>query len=574
MSMQKWFTKKFWARNQPSRPAQKDPFRKNYMLIFVFTIVLTISMVVALLLAHHLTVNKIESEFSSRKSEVLDYNVQSFNQFFQNSIAEVSDYTGFMDSVVAASHARNVLEKFPFVESIVFYDLLITNRIPTTQYGFEANNMLIYPAGIFQFERDPNTEEGSIIGSRKQYRNLPISDDFNNMAVKFASFIERADTTRTIDATEQFKVFYTVSPGRIAHLTIPRKEDVKAFKDLMYNPPRDSTFYQQDLMAYSINPNLLTQINTVPELYERIEVQPIMFQKLDVAFDALTSEAPLPAALSDYKFYFYSSRNFLNIEVNKRFLPIGGGILVIYLFLVTIAYLIYRNLNINSRVFKLQYDFINNLTHEFKTPVSVIKIAGNNIAQAKSLSDQERSMYGKILDQEADRLNNLMNTLLSFTQIENKSIQIKWEWVDLQEFCAKIKEAISIKYPDLRLECQVKINKEHKTDPVLLQSIFMNLIDNAYKYSPPDRRHLIITIKPIKKLVWFSFTDQGIGIDSKEIQNVFKKFYRLQNQYNQQGSIGLGLAFCKELVNFMGGEMDAESILGKGTTFHVKFPLE
>ena len=108
-------------------------------------------------------------------------------------------------------------------------------------------------------------------------------------------------------------------------------------------------------------------------------------------------------------------------------MPIAGGLFVSYFILVLIAYLIFRNLNINSKLFKLQYDFINNLTHEFKTPVSVIKIAGNNIRSASTLSEKERLHYGKILDEEADKLNDLMNKLLSFTQIENKAIKIKLE---------------------------------------------------------------------------------------------------------------------------------------------------
>src|SRR5690606_33103305 len=125
-----------------------------------------------------------------------------------------------------------------------------------------------------------------------------------------------------------------------------------------------------------------------------------------------------------------------------------------------------------------------------KTPVSVIKIAGNNIRSAKQLSDQERIQYGKILDQEADKLNNLMNTLLSFTQIENKSIKIKREEVDLHEFCDKLLEASKIKYGDLKLRCKVNVKRTFYTDPVLLSSIFQNLVDNAYKYSKKDNKVL------------------------------------------------------------------------------------
>src|SRR5690606_16055640 len=242
--------------------------------------------------------------------------------------------------------------------------------------------------------------------------------------------------------------------------------------------------------------------------------------------------------------------------------------------LAVIAYLIYRNLYVNKRMFKLQYDFINNLTHEFKTPVSVIKIAGNNIRSAKQLSDPERKHYGKILDEEADKLNNLMNTLLSFTQIENKSIQIKREEVNLHEFCDKVLSASKIKYVDLDIRCRVNADRTLYTDPVLLGSIFQNLIDNAYKYSKPDNKVLEIRVEQMRKQVTMRFADQGIGIARKELPHVFKKFYRVQNQYNQQGSVGLGLAFCRELVNFMGGTISAESELGKGTTFTIVFPQD
>lgn len=71
-----------------------------------------------------------------------------------------------------------------------------------------------------------------------------------------------------------------------------------------------------------------------------------------------------------------------------------------------------------------------------------------------------------------------------------------------------------------------------------------------------------------------TFQDKGIGIAKSELEHVFKKFYRVQSQYNQQGSIGLGLAFCKELVNFMGGTIEADSELGKGTVFTIHLPVE
>jgi two-component system phosphate regulon sensor histidine kinase PhoR len=110
------------------------------------------------------------------------------------------------------------------------------------------------------------------------------------------------------------------------------------------------------------------------------------------------------------------------------------------------------------------------------------------------------------------------------------------------------------------------------TDPVLLGSLFDNLVENAYKYSPPELKKLHISAKLIKGKVVFRFIDHGIGIPTPEINNIFKKFYRIQNQYNQNGSVGLGLAFCKELVVFMKGEITVKSKVNKGTEFKIVLP--
>jgi two-component system phosphate regulon sensor histidine kinase PhoR len=204
----------------------------------------------------------------------------------------------------------------------------------------------------------------------------------------------------------------------------------------------------------------------------------------------------------------------------------------------------------------------------------VIKIAGSNLRSDSELSERQRKQYGKILDEEADKLNELMNKLLSFTQLENKSIQIKKEEINLEDFVSSYIETFGIKYPDFKLSYKIHGIRNIYTDPVLLGSVFQNLIENAYKYSNPKRRELCINIRLEKRNIIFSFTDKGIGIAKAEIGNVFKKFYRVENQYNQDGSAGLGLAFCKELANFMNGEITVNSKINEGSQFIVTLPYE
>lgn len=555
---------------------KKSTYRKNYVLVLAFIIVLTVSWVVAMVLANDLVVKRVEADFTSRKVEILDHNLYAFNDFFANRIPEISYYQGYLDSATASVLSQNILNHFPFVEKVRFYDVILNPGIQT-QYGISFNKLIIYPTNIVDFQfRQSETGAGKVLESQK-LKHLPTTlEEFNTLALKFGIFLTEADTSRSFSEMEVFKSFYSVTPGKVSYLNIPRRDDMKVYKDIMNGRPGTFTQYANDMFVFYIDPNKIALENTVPELYESIEIQPLVYDLVNRSPGLWITEAPLPGALADYKLYLKSSDQYVQREIQKRLFPVLGGILLLYLFLIMFAYLIYRNLYINNKMFKLQYDFINNLTHEFKTPVSVIKIAGNNIGNAKQLSDHERALYSRILDEESDKLNNLMNTLLSFTQIENKVITLKYEDIVLLTFCENIVTGSKLKYPDMEFSLLMDegVPETFRTDPVLLASVFRNMIDNAYKYSNAGQRSMQIGIRRRRKHLDIRFKDTGIGIEKKEMKHIFKKFYRVQTRYNQQGSVGLGLAFSSEIVNFMGGEITVTSEVGLGTSFHVYLPLE
>ena len=159
-----------------------------------------------------------------------------------------------------------------------------------------------------------------------------------------------------------------------------------------------------------------------------------------------------------------------------------------------------------------------------------------------------------------------------FMLYTNKSLKFKGEYIDLNSFCEEIFAATKIKYPDLNLTSKIDVDSSMYTDPILLNSVFQNLIDNAYKYSEVSRKFIDISVEQNKKNFVIQFSDKGIGINKNELRNIFKKFYRVKNQFNQSGSVGLGLAFCKEITEFMGGEIKVSSIEGEGTVFTLIFP--
>lgn len=548
---------------------KKDVYRKNFSLILTFIVLMSVLFLLSLGLAYRFSTKYIENEFSSEKVNVLEESIQPYNDFFQKKLPEVSYYNGYLDSATAASFVDTVLLEYPFVSKVVFYDSEVSNTAVSD--GLNIGKFSFGPKDIYQFGSLVPLDSVQLF-SRNNTRNFIVGDDFNTLGLKLVSYIESLDTTRVPGQDELFSNFSIVRSNKITYLNIPRMEDLKAYKNMMRSRLDANPVYQQDMLSFQLDPYKIKIVNTRPLLYQYIKIEPLTYDPLDTTEVYLSTEITLPGPFSDYKLYFISSKSFIEKEVLSYFLPIALAILVFYSIVVLVAFLIYRNLNINQKMFKLQYDFVNNLTHEFKTPVSVIKIAGNNIKSAAALTERELKMYGKILDEEADKLNGLMNKLLAFTQIENKAIALNRDEIKIVDFLESTVESHRLKHPDFNFTYEVSGFTTFITDPVLLGSLFDNLAENAYKYSPPERKKLHISARLIKGKVIFRFTDQGIGIPASEINNIFKKFFRIQNQYNQNGSVGLGLAFCKELVNFMKGEITAKSKVNKGTEFKIVLP--
>ena len=548
---------------------KKGGYRKNFSLILTFIILMSVLFLLSLGLAYRFSTKYIENEFVSEKVNVLEQSIKTYNDFFQKKLPEVSFYNGYLDSATAAAFVDTVLLEYPFVSKVIFYDSEVSNT-PVND-GLNIGKFSLGPKNIYQF--------GSVVPrdsirlfSRTDTRNFIVGDDFNALALKLVSYIEGLDTTRIPGQDELFSNFSNVRSSKITYLNIPGFEDLKTYKEMMRKDLPANPVYQQDMLSFHLDPYKIKIFNTRPRLYQYIKIEPLTYDPLDTSMLYLSTEITLPGPFSDYKLYFISSKSFIAREIFSYFLPIALAIFFFYGILVLVAVLIYRNLNINQRMFKLQYDFVNNLTHEFKTPVSVIKIAGNNIKSATALSERELKLYGKILDEEADKLNGLMNKLLAFTQIENKSIQLNRDQIRMADFIESTVEAHRLKHPDFDFTYEVSGFSTFVTDPVLLGSLFDNLAENAYKYSPPERKKLHISARLIKGKVVFRFIDQGIGIPASEINNIFKKFFRIQNQYNQNGSVGLGLAFCKELVNFMEGDITVKSKVNKGSEFKIVLP--
>ncbi|KQC00523.1 sensor histidine kinase KdpD [Pedobacter sp. Hv1] len=551
--------------------SEKDSgYRKNFSLIITFIVLISVVFVISLFLAFNFSKKNIENDFVSAKANVLEESIKPYNDFFLNKLPVISYYNGYLDSATAAKYVDTILLQYPFVSKVVFYDALVKN-IKFEENGVNYGDCSVGLKNVYQFGSTIPKDSIKLFGENDIVNNVD-RDGFDQLSLKMMKFAAKLDTAKAPSQESLFSNFTNIRSNRIDYFNIPSFELLKVYKRMVAYKLDSDPVYQQDMLSFELDPSKIKIKNTRPLLYQNIRIEPITYDPLDTSSEYITGEITLGGPFSDYKLYFISSKSFVKKEIYSFFLPIAALLLLFYGVLVLVAFLIYRNLNINHKMFKLQYDFVTNLTHEFKTPVSVIKIAGNNIKSAASLSAREQQLYGKILDEEADKLNGLMNKLLAFTQIENKAIILNQDEINIDDFIESTIDVHKLKHPDFDFTYETSGFTTFITDPVLLGSLFDNLAENAYKYSSPNHKKLHISARLIKDKVVLRFKDAGIGIPSSEINNIFKKFYRVQNRYNQNGSVGLGLAFCKELVNFMNGEISVKSVVDKGTEFKIVLP--
>ena len=322
-----------------------DIYRKNFSLIIAFLILISVVFVVALFVSYELNARYVENEFDSRKVDVWEQTIKPYNDLVQNDIPEITSYQGLLDSASAAKYADSVFVKYPFVRKIVFYDAIISSHKNSTVF---INNLGIGINAMYQFLPYKGTVQGLRIWNTKN------EDDFKQMAVKLSDYIAFSDTSKA-PSQDDINTFYDVSSKKVSYSNIFRREDLKTYHELsLHSNP--STYYKQNILTFFLDPHLLKVRNLHHELYQNVSVQPFVYDPVDAGTDNIVTEAGLTGAFADFKLYFSSAKGFLQIETNRRFMPIAAMVLLTYFFLMLIGWLIYRNLDANIKMFKLQYE--------------------------------------------------------------------------------------------------------------------------------------------------------------------------------------------------------------------------
>ncbi|MEM9545375.1 MAG: HAMP domain-containing sensor histidine kinase [Bacteroidota bacterium] len=272
------------------------------------------------------------------------------------------------------------------------------------------------------------------------------------------------------------------------------------------------------------------------------------------------------------KVYFPAKNQYLWSAVIPSLLM---SILFTGLVLFCFGYVIYIVLR-QKEISEMKTDFINNMTHEFKTPIATISLAADSIGSPMILGDDKKVLrFTNIIKQENKRMLSQVEKVLQMAMLDKKDFQLKLSEVDVHQLIERAAEHMNLRIIKRNgiLRTDLKAN-EHiiHADSTHISNIIHNLLDNAEKYSS-DEVSINIATKDKKNGIEISISDNGIGMSKDQVKNIFEKFYRAHtgNIHDVKG-FGLGLSYVKAIVDAHQGTVNVKSELGKGSTFSIFLP--
>ena len=270
---------------------------------------------------------------------------------------------------------------------------------------------------------------------------------------------------------------------------------------------------------------------------------------------------------------FPEKKNFILSSIYKILALSVFFILIIILAFVSALYQLVRQ----KQISEIKTDFINNMTHEFKTPIATINLALDAIKNPKIIGDGEKVLrYVKMIREENKRMNAQVENVLRISKLEKNQLDVGKERVNVHDI---IEEAIT--HVELLVKDKggyIKMNLKANSTEILANqfhfvNVIVNILDNAIKYSE-DAPEIVILTENSEKFITIRVKDNGIGMSNSVQKNVFKKFYREErgNIHNVKGH-GLGLSYVKKIIEIHQGQVYVESEKGIGSTFTIKLPL-
>lgn len=248
--------------------------------------------------------------------------------------------------------------------------------------------------------------------------------------------------------------------------------------------------------------------------------------------------------------------------------------------IISAFYLTVRTMIRQKKLGEIKNDFINNMTHEFKTPIATISLAVDAMRNEKVQQDREKLGYfSGIIKEENQRMNRQVETILKASQLEKQEVDLNLKPVHVHEVIKDVVDNFALQLDSKNGKVELQLNAQNDliaADEVHFSNLVNNLVDNAVKYAKDNIPPLIkLSTQSNSKKFIMRIEDNGIGMSRDTVKRIFERFYRAHtgNVHNVKG-FGLGLSYVKTMVEAHDGDIKAESILGKGSTFTVELPLK
>jgi signal transduction histidine kinase len=223
-------------------------------------------------------------------------------------------------------------------------------------------------------------------------------------------------------------------------------------------------------------------------------------------------------------------------------------------------------------------DFVADVSHELRSPLTSIKGFAQAIVDGTAKDKEAQLKAASVIEDESKRMMRLVEELLDFSRLESGQAKMAKESVDLKELLQQCHEIFLMRAKEKKIQLRTEIEPLPPVtgDIDRLEQVFSNLLDNALKHTPSRGKVGIIARQPQPDFVEIAVTDTGPGIPGEQLRHIFERFYRADSPAGKAGTstgTGLGLAIARQIVLAHGGDITAKSILGQGTEFHVKLPL-
>ena len=248
--------------------------------------------------------------------------------------------------------------------------------------------------------------------------------------------------------------------------------------------------------------------------------------------------------------------------------------------IVTAFYLTVRTMLRQKKLGEIKNDFINNMTHEFKTPIATISLAVDAMKNEKVLQDRSKMNYfSAIIKEENQRMNRQVETILKASQLEKQEVELNMQPLHVHEIIKDVVDNFALQLQEKGGKAELLLNAANDlvmADEVHFSNMINNLIDNAVKYSKENTPLLLkITTQSNGKNLTIRVEDNGIGMNKETVKRVFERFYRAHTgNLNNVKGFGLGLSYVKTVVEAQGGEIKVDSVLGRGSIFMLDLPLK